>query len=219
MDASAQWSPQRFDRVTHSLRFEVTLGMDEAVLRSATCSWRRRSLSRSRTVCDRSRRKPDRAVGALMGTIADAIAWSGSEAVLSMFVVSDSGALSDLALHLAPAPVAVRRYLLEDERSVLGGRTVWEYDFVFPGVPEDLDRILTCCLEGARAAGALVAWFGFEGSFDYALLLSSEVASQVYAVSDSTGVSIASDDTLSSDEWKARVVQAGIEARPRVGLP
>lgn len=154
-----------------------------------------------------------------MGTIADAIAWSGSEAILSMFAVSDSGALSDLALHLDPAPVAVRRYLLEDERSVLGGRTVWEYDFVFPRVPGNLERIVRDCLEGARAAGAPVAWFGFEGSFDYDLLLASEVASQIYAVSDSIGVSIASDDTLSSNEWKARVVHAGIEARSRRGPP
>lgn len=157
-----------------------------------------------------------------MGTIADALAWSGSGAMLSMFVVSKGSLLLDPAtLSLEPVPIRTRSYSLDDEDNVLSGRSVVEYDFAYADVPPNLEVLLTRCLHAARASGAEVAWFGFEGSFDFGCLLSPEIANQIYAVIDSEGVAIASDATLSSKAWVDRVARAGERARddsaPRSG--
>ena len=58
-----------------------------------------------------------------------------------------------------------------------------------------------------------MAWFGFEGAFDFGCLLSAEIANQIYAVIDSEGVALASDSTLSSKVWAERIVRAGERAR------
>ncbi len=153
-----------------------------------------------------------------MGTIADALAWSGSGATLSMFVVSKSSSLLDLAaLSLEPAPAPARTYTLDDEENVLSGRRVVEYDLAFSEVPSNLDALLTRCLHAARASGADAAWFGFEGSFDFGHLLTAEIANQIYAVMDSEGVAVASDATLSTKAWVERVVRAGERARGESG--
>ncbi|MBK6727212.1 MAG: hypothetical protein IPG63_08145 [Xanthomonadales bacterium] len=145
-----------------------------------------------------------------MGSIADAIAWSGSGATLSMFVVSTESSLLDLAaLPLEPAPTQTQTYVLDDEDDVLSERRVVEYDLSFRDVPPNIEALITRCLQAARAAGAEVAWFGFEGSFDFGYLLSPEIANQIYAVMDSEGVSLASDETLASDAWVHRIVRAG----------
>lgn len=149
-----------------------------------------------------------------MGTIADALAWSGSGATLSMFVVSQGSSLLDpAALSLESTPTQTRTYILDDEDNVLSGRRVVEYDFVFAEVPSNIDSLLTRCLHAARASGAEVAWFGFEGSFDFGCLLTAEIANQIYAVMDSEGVALASDATLSSKAWQERIVRAGKRAR------
>lgn len=149
-----------------------------------------------------------------MGAIADALAWSGSGATLSMFVVSKGSSLLDpAALSLEPVPIRTRTYALDDEDNVLSGRSVVEYDLVFAEVPTSLEVLLTRCLHAARASGAEVAWFGFEGSFDFGCLLSPEIANQIYAVIDSEGVALASDATLSSKGWVERVLRAGERTR------
>ena len=148
-----------------------------------------------------------------MGPIANALTWSGSGATLSMFVVSKGRSLLELVLSLEPAPIRTRMYTLDDEDNVLSGQSVFEYDFVFTEVPSNLDAVLTQCLRAARAAGAEVAWFGFEGSFDFGCLLTEETANQTYAVADSEGMALASDATLSSKVWQERVVRAGEQAR------
>ncbi|MBK8236405.1 MAG: hypothetical protein IPK74_12675 [Deltaproteobacteria bacterium] len=149
-----------------------------------------------------------------MGTIADAIAWSGSGATLSMFVVSKKSLLLDLAApSLSSAMATIRTYALDDDENVLSGRTVVEYDLIYAEAPQDLETILTRCLCAAREAGADVAWFGFEGSFDFRHILSREIAEQIYAVVDCDGVSVASDATLSSLSWAERIDRAGKRAR------
>ena len=149
-----------------------------------------------------------------MGTIASALAWSGSGATLSMFVVwKESSFLDPAALSLEPVPTKTRTYALDDEDNVLMGRRVVEYDFAFGEVPPHLEALLTRCLDAARAKGAEVAWFGFEGSFDFGYLLSPEIANQIYAVMDSEGVSLASDAELSSEAWVERIVRAGKRVR------
>lgn len=135
--------------------------------------------------------------------------WSGAEITLSMFAVFGTDPKSELSFVLDPVPIAIRKYLLEDDVGFLKGRVVWEYDFVFAKMPENLEKVLRESLETARAGGAHVAWFGFEGSFDYEFLLTPEIASQIYAIVDETGVRIASDDMLWSEDWKNRLAHAG----------
>lgn len=149
-----------------------------------------------------------------MGTIADALAWSGTGAMLSMFVVSKSDSLFELAaLPLEPAPIRTSTYVLDDEDNVLPGRRVVEYDLSFAEVPSNIDVLLTAYLRGAHRSGADLAWFGFEGSFDFGHLLTADIANQIYAVIDSDGVALASDATLSSAAWEERVARAGGQLR------
>ena len=129
-----------------------------------------------------------------------------------MFVVSDFEPVISFD-GLVPSPVAVHTYVLEDEARILCGRSLHEYAIVYRAVPVHLNEVIRKCLEAARSAGARVAWLAFEGSFDFGFLLVKEIANQVYAIFDSNGISIASDDELSSKEWELRVVRAGVEAR------
>jgi hypothetical protein len=82
-----------------------------------------------------------------MGTIADALAWSGSGATLSMFVVSEGSLLLELAtLSLEPATIRTRSCALDDEDAILSGRSVVECDFAYAEVPPNLEVLLTRCL-------------------------------------------------------------------------
>lgn len=147
-----------------------------------------------------------------MGKITDAIDWGkGLHVTLSMFTVWDAGTAKTPTLSFGSPKVET--YVLEDESGVLGGQVVFEYDFIFQEIPSDLEAALRAGLLAARAAGARVAWFAFEGSFHYDSLLTKQMAGHVYAVADSRGVSIASDEGLLSEEWQERVATAGIEAR------
>jgi len=58
-----------------------------------------------------------------------------------------------------------------------------------------------------------VAWFAFEGSFNFFHLLTGDIANQVYAVMDSEGWAIVSVATLSSEAWQERVVRADERVR------
>ena len=144
-----------------------------------------------------------------MGTIVDAITWSGSGATLSLFAVYpqtpphvDPGALGLPEFH-------AQTYLLDDEAGLLGGGSLVEYDFHFASVPADLRKCLRTLLDWARASGAIVTWFGFEGSFHFEHLLTEDVANQVYALADNEGIALAEDQDLESVTWRERVVRAG----------
>ncbi len=153
-----------------------------------------------------------------MGTIADALEWSGSGATLSMFVVSNVPLLLEPAKFLLePPPIRTRVYVLDDDDGVLPGRGVVEYDFCYTRVPRNLETLLTRSLHAARAAGADVAWFGFEGSFHFGHLLSPDIASQIYAIGDAEGLALATDASLSSNEWRDRIARAGERVRSRPG--
>jgi hypothetical protein len=143
-----------------------------------------------------------------MSTIEDALTWSGSGLTLSMFLVHQSPVTECAMSHGSNRPKRVRRYELEDLDGVLRGRRVLEWDADFERMPARLDEYLTACLQEAREAGAEIAWFGFEGSFDFKFLLAGDIASQIYAVADDEGVSIATDAILRSDAWKSRVLRA-----------
>lgn len=147
-------------------------------------------------------------------TVEKALTWSGSHATLSLFLVAKSK--PDLKLSFERTqPKQVRSYDLEDVDGVLMGRQVFEYDATFETIPANLDEYLSLCLQEALKNGAEVAWFGFEGSFDYEHLLTPEIATQVYAVADSAGAALAVEDqVLASDGWRDRVAAA----RGRIGM-
>ena len=145
-----------------------------------------------------------------MGTVTDALLWSGSGATLSLFLITKSEVVPRLELSWKEhRPTRIRTYSLEDAAGVLGGRRAIEYDAMFDQLPPDLDRYLSSCLYEAMSYGAEAAWFGFEGSFDFEYLLAPEIATQIYALADSAGVAIAVEgDVLGSDAWRERVVGA-----------
>lgn len=144
-----------------------------------------------------------------MTTIKEALKWSGSGATLSMFVIGRPNAAPELEMSSGQSrPQQVLMYKLEDEAGILSGRQVIEYDAKFSDVPIELDRYLISCLHEALSRGGEVAWFAFEGSFDFDFLLAGDVASQIYALADAAGVVVATDDVLSSETWRKRVVQA-----------
>lgn len=155
-------------------------------------------------------------MGHQVSTIAQAIAWSGgSTIVLSLFVVWDGAAEGTLELSVDPPPLTVKRYPMEeDEPSARPERVIVEYDLVYPMLPPSYGQIIGQCFDRVRAAGAYVAWFAFEGSFSFDRLLTGSCANQVYALCDSAGVAVATDETLNSPEWQQRVAQAGRELRP-----
>lgn len=53
----------------------------------------------------------------------------------------------------------------------LAVRSCREYDLIYDEVPRDLDSILAARIAAAILAGADLAWFGFEGSFDFEHIL------------------------------------------------
>jgi hypothetical protein len=147
-----------------------------------------------------------------MSTIADALTWDGSKATLSLFVVGPQTLeAGEPDLQGLPA-FRLRRYLLDDVLGVLPGGALVEYDFLFEVLPRDLCGCLEMLLTWAMSSGAVVAWFGFEGSFHFDHLLSADIADQVYAVADEEGISLAGDADLPSMAWRQRVVSAGRRA-------
>lgn len=142
-----------------------------------------------------------------MGIVRDrflsAIAWSGTEIMMSMFVISSNAEIPPFGPDLRTIPNHVRTYELDDELRLLGGRHVYEYDIVWEQVPGDFEEIVTACLVDARRQGAIVAWFAFEGSFDLEYILHPDIAKHIYAVAAGDGVELAVDDDYRlSDDWR-----------------
>lgn len=135
----------------------------------------------------------------------DAVAWSGTDATLSMFVISSEPVTAEFAASLAAQPPHhINIYDLEDEAGVLGERHIREFDLVWGELPDHLEQIVSACLQGVMSAGSEVAWFGFEGSFDYDHLLHPDIADQIYAIGASGELWIAmEDEKRRSKEWRS----------------
>lgn len=120
-----------------------------------------------------------------------------------MFVLSPHSTVPRLDASDLEGLHRLRTYALEDEVGVLRAGQVYEYDLVWKDLPPDLDLIVTACLVSALEQGAVVAWFGFEGSFDFEHLLHSDVAGQIYAVAAGEAVRLALEDEYRlSDDWQ-----------------
>jgi len=75
--------------------------------------------------------------------------------------------------------------------------------------------VVLAWLDAALVAGADVAWFAFEGSFDLDHVLTADVASQVFAMGSQRSIELAFDDrTRLATGWAAKVV----DLREHVGL-
>jgi hypothetical protein len=148
-------------------------------------------------------------MGVVMRTIREALAWSGSRITLSLFTVIASHGVSRLSAALEKlGPKSVGVYELEDEVGVLGGRSLYEFDLVYDQLPDDLESCLRGALRKAIECGADIAWFGFEGSFDFEHLLTEDISSQVYAFADRSEVAVATDQVLETEAWTHRVAAA-----------
>ena len=145
-----------------------------------------------------------------MTRLLEAIGWSGSGVTLSLFCVFDALPAPDWDASVGSSvPRRRRMTILEDEAGVLAPRVVVSYDLEFAAAPSDLARYLREILKRVLDVGARIAWFGFEGSFDYQHLLTEDIADQIYAVATSAGqLWLALDDaTLMSPEWRESVEQ------------
>lgn len=151
-----------------------------------------------------------------MSRFTEAVSWSGRGVTLSLFAVfSAAGPSSALEhTHGSVAP-AVRVYHLDDARGRLRGRQCYEYDLALDSLPSDTESFVAGWTQTALDAGAEVAWFAFEGSFDFDHILTADVATQVFAVGTGAGVDLAIEDSVrTASSWSAKIV----EVRARVGL-
>lgn len=83
---------------------------------------------------------------------------------------------------------------LKDLDGHLSGRSCREYDLTYDVAPLDLEAVVRSWIASAMLAGADFAWFGFEGSFDFKHILTSDLADQVFAVGSPDATHLALDD-------------------------
>lgn len=144
-----------------------------------------------------------------MPRLDEMIAWSGSGAVLSLFMVVASTEDHEPTMSAAGyVPNKVTGYEMESVGSTPGFR-IFEYDAHFDVVPEHLSAYLAACLDQALECGALVAWFGFEGSFHFDHILTPDITEQIYGVADSSGIALITEAVqLTNGGWGRRVATA-----------
>lgn len=138
-----------------------------------------------------------------MSSLEDALTWSGTEAALCLFMVwPDRCNVGIRPPEGVTQPRVVRTYELQDGDSVLGGKSTTEIDLIFSDVPEDIDAVVEGWLRSSIREGAQIAWFGFEGSFDFGHILSADIANQIYGVAYGSVVVLATDDQVRvSGDW------------------
>lgn len=140
-----------------------------------------------------------------MSRLAEALAWSGRDTTLSLFVIKPAGRTMDGFTRLVPTlPDAIRRYDLEDLDDRLPGWSCTEIDLIFEELPADLETIVRAWIGAALSSGATLVWFAFEGSFDLDHILTSDIADQVFAVGSAQGVYLAIDDEVRDGKQWAR---------------
>lgn len=151
-------------------------------------------------------------MGAPVSELLAALSWSGRDTMLSLFVAFRR----DHPAHMPPPdggsrPDTVRTYELEDLDRRLPGLSVVEYDLTFNAPPPDLELVIRGWLQVAIAGGASLAWFAFEGSFDFEHLLTPDIADQVYAVATPKGEELALvDEQREGSDWVTSLAAARV---------
>lgn len=155
-------------------------------------------------------------MGAPVSKLLAALSWSGRDLMLSLFVAFPHDRSAHLSVPKgASQPGAVRTYDLEDPDGLLPNLSCVEYDLTYKDPPPDLELAVCGWLRAAMSAGASIAWFAFEGSFDFEHLLTPDVADQVYAVATPEGMTLALEDKQrEGSDWAASLEAA----RRRSGL-
>ena len=140
-----------------------------------------------------------------MSKLLAALSWSGRDTMLSLFVAFPHDGSAHLAAPVgASQPGAVRTYDLEDADDRLPSLSFVEYDLTYNAPPPDLELVVRGWLRAAISAGASLAWFAFEGSFDFEHLLTPDIADQIYAVATPDDESLALVDELREGaDWVA----------------
>jgi hypothetical protein len=136
--------------------------------------------------------------------------------MLSLFVAFRPGESSTVQQPGSDSgPIAVRSYELEDPDDILRALEFVELDLIYNEPPLDLAEVITAWLQEALTSGAKLAWFAFEGSFDFEHILTADIADQVYAVATGDGVELA----LADEQREGAAWTATLEAvRRRAGL-
>jgi hypothetical protein len=146
--------------------------------------------------------------------VREALNWSGSGSVLSLFAAFPKHEIRRLSFSSDENVQAVEEFLLEDPEGVLPNVEIVEYDFDCAELPANLDSFLRSTLHRAQQGGALVAWFGFEGSFHFDFLLVESIADQIFGVVDHRGIDLALlDEEIASPAWSQRIRRAGDDMR------
>ena len=146
-----------------------------------------------------------------MSGLLDALSWSGRETVFSLFVAfaRDESTRLSLQPDVGSRPDTVRTYELEEPVDRQFGLSFVEYDLTYNDPPPDLELVIRGWLQAATAAGALLAWFAFEGSFHFDHLLTPDIADQVYAIATPDGEELALvDEHREGPDWVASLVAA-----------
>jgi hypothetical protein len=144
-----------------------------------------------------------------VGSVLDALTWSGSGVELCLFVAAGSGGRPSLDANRGGVSLRSVRTseLLREE--IGGGLRYFEVDIILNSIPDDLETYLNGLLTEALHGGAVAAWFAFEGSFHFDHLLTADIADQVFGVADASGVDVAvRDGRLRDPEWRLRVAAA-----------
>ncbi|WP_203656135.1 hypothetical protein [Demequina activiva] len=151
-----------------------------------------------------------------MSRLLSALAWSGRDTMLSLFVAFPRGGSSSLQPPESDSgPDALRFYELEDPENILPAFECVELDLIYNEPPLHLADVIAGWLQQALAAGAKLAWFAFEGSFDFEHVLTADIADQVYAVATRDGVELA----LADEQREGAAWPETLEAvRRRAGL-
>lgn len=137
--------------------------------------------------------------------LVEALTWSVTAAELCLFTVSNAAKPLEPSGGGTP-PTEIRHYDLDAPDGAMDGLHVEEFDLVYPTVPDDLETVVESWLSGAVAAGAVVAWFGFEGSFHFDHLLTPDTARQIYGAADREEVHLALDDVRrQAADWAAKL--------------
>lgn len=145
-----------------------------------------------------------------MNDLASALQWTGGDRTeITVFVVTTAPGVAG-TFDFPPAPHGapdVFAFPIEDELGVLPGRDIGSYDVAFDGLPDDLAGYIAACLRAAVTEETVLAWCGFEGSFDLRHLLTPDVAPLIYGlvVPGEEPVVATTDDELASPEWRERV--------------
>lgn len=145
-----------------------------------------------------------------------ALTWSGKNAILSLFVITGADQAPPLTPPARYAPEVLRTYRLEDAEGRLGERNLFEYDLIWEGLPERIAELVDAWIRSAIEQGADLAWFGFEGSFDFEHLFSRSVAPQIFAFGIASEVHSALEDAYRlSDRWAEKLEE--VRNRLRLG--